>query len=456
VVNRDQQAFHEGGDISQPEGWVLPKISEIFTINYGKGLKKTGRKNGSVPVYGSNGVVGEHHKPLTEGPTIVIGRKGTVGAVSFSNVPCWPIDTTYFIDVFHGLVPRFIFYALRSLNLGALDTSTAIPGLNRNDIYKQRISLPPIPEQRRIVAKIEELLARVNDVRDRLTKVKEILKRFRQSVLSAACSGQLTADWRKLNSSKEHGHALLKTILKEKNGEIGKVQRSGTKASYPNNHDFSILPDSWAWSTVGQTTKNFDGHRVPIKGEDRENRQGIYPYYGASGIIDNINDYLFEGDFLLIAEDGANLLSRSTPIAFRASGKFWVNNHAHVLQTYAGVPLQYLECYLNGIDLQEYVTGSAQPKLTQASMNHISVPLPPLAEQYEIIHRVESLFNLADAIEKHVEAASVRAEKMTQAILAKAFRGELVPTEAELARMEGRDYEPASSLLVKLNRNLKN
>lgn len=113
----------------------------------------------------------------------------------------------------------------------------------------------------------------------------------------------------------------------------------------------SSLPRGWCWGTIGEITENHDGRRVPIKAADRHKRSGPYPYYGASGIIDDIDDYLFEGDYLLIAEDGANLLSRSTPIAFRAGGKFWVNNHAHVVRTKGGISLAYLEWYLNGTAL---------------------------------------------------------------------------------------------------------
>ena len=216
------------------------------------------------------------------------------------------------------------------------------------------------------------------------------------------------------------------------------------------NERLSALPDSWTWSAIRQLGRNFDGQRIPVKADDRAKRKGPYPYYGASGIIDSLDGYLFDGDFLLIAEDGANLLSRSTPIAFHASGKFWVNNHAHIVQTYGGIPLRYLENYLNGIDLQYFVTGSAQPKLTQEAMNRIPVPLPPLAEQYEIVRRVEALFKLADMIERRVAATTSRVAKLTQTILVKAFRGELVPTEAELARREGRSYEPASQLMARI------
>ena len=261
MVSKDQHLHQETAetklDLEQPEGWAFPKISDILTVNYGKGLKKSNRKKGIVLVYGSSGVVGRHNSALTKGPTIILGRKGTVGAVNFSTVPCWPIDTTYFIDRFHGLVPQFIFHAMRSLNLGALDTSTAIPGLNRNDIYQQRIPLPPIPEQKRIVAKVEELLARVNVVRERLAKVKEILKRFRQSVLSAACSGRLTADWHNLDRL-TYTHTMNQTEdslfgLLPENWKVVSVQEIATVKGgkrLPKGHQYSIRKTPFAYLRV--------------------------------------------------------------------------------------------------------------------------------------------------------------------------------------------------------------
>ncbi len=100
-------------DLDMKEGWAFPKIRDILEVNYGKGLKKAKRMSGPIPVYGSNGVVGAHNVAFTQGPTIIVGRKGTVGAVSFSDVPCWPIDTTYFIDKFNDLNPKYIVYALK-------------------------------------------------------------------------------------------------------------------------------------------------------------------------------------------------------------------------------------------------------------------------------------------------------------------------------------------------------
>lgn len=131
--------------------------------------------------------------------------------------------------------------------------------------------------------------------------------------------------------------------------------------------------------TLPEISENLDSRRIPITGSVRE--KGIYPYYGASGIVDYVKDYLFDEDILLISEDGANLLARSTPIAFSAAGKVWVNNHAHVLRFRDRATQCYVENFLNMIDISNYVTGTAQPKLNQAKLNAIPIPTPELASQ---------------------------------------------------------------------------
>ena len=139
-----------------------------------------------------------------------------------------------------------------------------------------------------------------------------------------------------------------------------------------------IASTCWTVVPLGDIVENKDSKRVPIKEAERTERHGSYPYYGASGIIDYVDGYLFEGSHLLVGEDGANLLARSTPIAFIADGRFWVNNHAHVLKATESVELKYLAYFFETLDLKPYVTGSAQPKLTRKSLDRIPVPLPPI------------------------------------------------------------------------------
>lgn len=144
-----------------------------------------------------------------------------------------------------------------------------------------------------------------------------------------------------------------------------------------------LCPNGVKFKYLGDISINKDSLRKPITSGKRV--AGDYPYYGASGIVDYINEYIFDGDYLLVSEDGANLLSRNTPIAFSISGKNWVNNHAHVLEFNTETERKFIEYYLNSINLEPYISGSAQPKLNQKNLNIIRVPAPPLEIQKEIV-----------------------------------------------------------------------
>ena len=178
-----------------------------------------------------------------------------------------------------------------------------------------------------------------------------------------------------------------------------------------------------------------DSERVPVSVSDRNKRAKIYDYYGASGIIDKIDDYLFDDELLLIGEDGANLLSRSTPIAFIAKGKYWVNNHAHVLDACCNLNLNYICYHINAISLAPYVTGTAQPKMNQENMNAIWIALPPLEEQHRIVAKIEELLPYVDrsavAYEKLEQFNTKFPENMKKSILRYAIQGKLVEQRAE-------------------------
>lgn len=157
---------------------------------------------------------------------------------------------------------------------------------------------------------------------------------------------------------------------------------------------------------LGNIAKSLDSKRIPIKQSER--KPGPFPYYGASGIVDHVDDYLFNGDYLLVSEDGANLLARTYPIAFQVSGKTWINNHAHVLQIEESTTRRYVEIYLNQLDLSGKINVSGQPKLTKKNLLAIEIPLPSLHAQQKIVDildRFDALTtSLTDGLPAEIEA----------------------------------------------------
>jgi type I restriction enzyme, S subunit len=200
------------------------------------------------------------------------------------------------------------------------------------------------------------------------------------------------------------------------------------------------------WILLGDHVENLDGRRVPVPAKERESRQGPFPYYGASGVIDRIDGFTHEGEVLLLGEDGANLLSRSKPIAFLATGKIWVNNHAHVLRCKSGHSNKYLAYYINSIDLTPYVTGTAQPKLSQGMMNKIPVPVVSVEEQHCIVAELEKQFSRLDEAVANLQRVKANLKRYKACVLKDAVEGQLVETEAEIAGHVGRHYESGERL----------
>ena len=146
------------------------------------------------------------------------------------------------------------------------------------------------------------------------------------------------------------------------------------------------------WKTLGEVAENLDYLRKPVTKGSRSS--GIYPYYGASGIVDYVDDYIFDGDYLLVSEDGANLIARKTPIAFSVTGKSWINNHAHVLKFESDIDRKYVSYYLNHIDLTPYISGAAQPKLNQQNLNSIKLAYP----KQEVRNKIVQVLDNFDAV----------------------------------------------------------
>ena len=344
----------------------------------------------------------------------------------------------------HGLVlPRYTWMVLRSsFMIACVEQSQrgqAYPAINSTDFAVLPFPLPPSAEQHRVVAKVDELMALCDrleetrtareEARDRLTTGSYALlsdtetdastfraharfvvdalpaltaradqvKHLRQTILNLAVRGKLVEQ----DPSDEPVSELLKRIAEDKKarGASARDRQQGPGQPVESAEQPYRLPQSWVWVSLGDITISRDRERVPVSRAERKNRAKVYDYYGASGVIDKIDGYLFDKPLLLIGEDGANLINRSKPIAFIARGKYWVNNHAHVLDGLGEDYLRYLALFINATDLRPFVTGTAQPKMNQKKMNSIPVALPPLPDQLRIVAKVDQLMALCDRLE---------------------------------------------------------
>ncbi|MEZ8077111.1 restriction endonuclease subunit S [Vibrio sp. FF112] len=181
-----------------------------------------------------------------------------------------------------------------------------------------------------------------------------------------------------------------------------------------------IIPEDWSLVTLDDAANFLDGQRRPIKLGDRAKIKGQYPYYGASGIVDYVNNYIFDGDFILLGEDGENILSRSLPLAFKASGKIWVNNHAHVMTPKASFHIDFLIPYLESLDYSLLNSGTAQPKLNKQSCLRINVIKPSHEEQTAIANALSHVDALLSELEKLIaKKQAIKTATMQQLLTGK-------------------------------------
>ncbi len=266
-------------------------------------------------------------------------------------------------------------------------------------------------------------------------------KKLRQKILDLAIHGKLVPQ----DPNDEPASVLLERIRAEKERLVkeGKIKKSKAAKTSDTPH-YEQVPSGWDVTNIGELLINRDGERKPVSSAIRSKQENkIYDYYGAAGVIDKVDDYIFNERLLLIGEDGANLLSRSKDNAFFAEGKYWVNNHAHVLDATDKSLLDYVAIVINAIKLDDYVTGSAQPKLSQDNLNKIPIFLPPLEEQKRILAEIGRWFALIDNIEQEKVNLQATIKQAKSKILDLAIHGKLVPQHP--------NDEPASELLKRIN-----
>ena len=335
-----------------PKDWQVNRLKTFCTFTYGDSLANEDRVEGDIPVYGSNGVVGYHNKAITHKPCIIIGRKGSYGKVNFSETECFPIDTTYFVDNRSAKCDlKWLNYVLALLELDRFSKDTGVPGLNREDAHNKRVPIPEADVQKSIAKYLDLKTAQIDDLIAKKERMIELLKEERTAIINQAVTKGLD---RKV-----------------------KMKDSGVNW-------IGHIPIAWGIKKLKHVLRNFDGKRIPLSAEERSGMLGEYPYYGSNGIVGWVNDYLFDGEYILLGEDGAPFFELYRDVAFLVHGKFWVNNHAHILKADHRYSQRFLTYALNRVDYRRHITGSTRDKLTQDDMSVIELPIPSLAEQEAI------------------------------------------------------------------------
>jgi type I restriction enzyme S subunit len=339
------------------------------------------RQPGPYPVFGSNGRVGFHVEPLVNGPGIIIGRKGTVGAVHFSKEPFWPIDTTFYVTEAEHRDLRFTYYLLCSLGLDRMNADSAVPGLNRNAAHARRILVPPLPEQRAIA----RILGALDDKIELNRRMNETLEAMAQALFKSwfVDFDPVVVNAIKAGNPIPEKFAARAAHYRDNPDALGLPE--DILRLFPArfvDSELGPIPEGWEVKHLADAIEIHDSKRIPLNSRERAARQGPYPYYGATGVMDYVDDYLFDGIYVLVGEDGSVIDEKGHPVTQYVWGQFWVNNHAHVL-TGDGISNEHLYLILRNTNIRAFVTGAVQPKISQKNLKVI-----PFVHSGENISRV--------------------------------------------------------------------
>ena len=373
-----------------PKGWFLSTLGEVFTLQAGKNItakdiKDAVTESHHYKCYGGNGVRGFVALYNREGDFPIIGRQGALcGNINIAKGKFYATEHAVVVESYCDVDLMWAYYILITLNLNQYATATAQPGLSVAVINDVCIPIPPRKEQERISKEIEHWFALIDQIEQGKFDLQTIIKQTKNKILDFAIHGKLVPQ----DPNDEPAIELLKRI----NPDF---------IPCDNGH-YTQLPKGWAACRLEQVADILDNLRKPINASERDSRiknrqiDELYPYYGATGQVGLIDDYLINGHYLLLGEDGAPFLDKNAIKAYSISGKSWVNNHAHILSP--KIDFEFLQYSLNQIDYSEYVNGSTRLKLTQTDMRSIKIMLPPLTEQKRIKSKIQTLFSQLDLI----------------------------------------------------------
>ena len=425
-----------------PTGWALTTVGEAMSVAYGKSLERGQRTDdGEYQYVGSGGRIAATDERLTFGETIVVGRKGTAGSVQRFPQGCWPSDTTFFIEVPDGLNAALIEHQLRSAQLAQHDRSTALPGLGRPDLEATSVVVPPLAEQERIVTAIEEAFSKLDAGEAGLRTVRQLLKRMRDAILTAAVTGRLVPQ----DPTDTPAAKLLADLGAESIAEP----------------EGEVVPDGWAWALLGsvsaigggiqkQPKRNPVRNRAPFLrvanvGRGKLDLSDVHEIEVFDGELDRHG--LVAGDLLVVEGNGSpDQIGRSA---------LWHGTIApcvhqnHLIRVRTGLALEpsYLELYWNSPAAAQRVQSVASSTsglhtLSTGKLRILPVVVPPLEEQKRIVTEVERQLSFVEACERALDVGLARAAGLRRSVLKAAFEGRLVPQDPS--------DEPATVMLERI------
>ena len=374
-----------------PEHWDVVQFKQFVDIQNGSDHKHIEQTEG-YPVLGSGGIFTYASDFLYDGESILLGRKGTIDKPLHIDGPFWTVDTMYWTKINPVASGRYTYYSALTIPFDYYSTNTALPSMTKGALSSHLVARPPLPEQTQIAAFLDRETAKIDELVAEQRRLMELLKEKRQAVISHAVTKGLTPD------------APMKPSGIEWLGDV---------------------PAHWEVGPVKRFFVSQNPRRVPLSGEERSGRSGDFPYYGASGIIDHIDEFIFDEGMVLVSEDGANLVNRSTPIAFVATGQYWVNNHAHILKPLDENLVFWAE-RLEMIDLAPFITGSAQPKLTSEALNSLIISVPPTsAERLAIQNHIVVETAKFDTLTTEAQRAIDLLQERRTALISAAVTGQI-------------------------------
>ena len=358
-------------------------LSDLVTIKYGKNQKKVVSEYGNVPIYGTGGLMGYATDFLYDKPSVLIGRKGTISKVKYVEQPFWTVDTLFYTVINTDLViPKYLYYVMLQLDLNNYNEGTTIPSLRRETLYNLEFDIPPIDEQKKIISclkPLEEKIVNNNEINNNLEQQAKALYK----------------DW------------------------FFDFSPFSTKGN---------LPDGWHLGTVGDIIQLHDSKRVPLSGSERDKMEKIYPYYGATSLMDYVDNYLFDGIYLLLGEDGTVVDSLGFPILHYVYGQFWVNNHAHIITGKEGFSVEELYLFFSLTNIKSIVTGAVQQKVSQQNLKKV----PAIIPSKEALSAFDDLIQPIFAQIRNLRDENAHLADLRDTLLPRLMSGELDVSDTEI------------------------